>query len=61
VTITDPAYVEPTPPSSSGSGLVGSGAMGAFWAQDTDDRGYEASRKRRRKFLEDRVRRVREL
>jgi hypothetical protein len=44
-----------------GAGLVGSGTMGAYWAQDTDDRGYEASRKRRRKFLEDRDRRIRDL
>jgi hypothetical protein len=46
------------------AGLVGTGgAGGAYFATntDSDDRGTIASRKRRRKYLEDRMRRIRDV
>jgi hypothetical protein len=48
---------EPVPPA------VGPTTTGgaAFWDQDYDGREYESSRKRRKRFLEERARRVREL
>jgi hypothetical protein len=49
--------VEPVPPA---VGPTTSGGS-AFWDQDYDDREYDSSRKRRKRFLDERARRVAEL
>jgi hypothetical protein len=48
---------EPVPPAVGPTTTGGS----AFWDQDYDDREYETSRKRRKRFLEERLQRVRDL
>jgi hypothetical protein len=60
VTLTTPgpwSGGEPVPPAVGPTTTGGS----AFWDQDYDDREYESSRKRRKRFLEERARRIAEL